>query len=458
MLVCFEQETISVVRPFPLSILILLLAGPAVFAQQYYPTIDQYGVGQYGSPPQVTFPALSVAAPDAAMPAQYAAPGAYDTSSYPSAPSTYPTPYPTTGELPYSSPYPTTNGTPYSVPATAPSSTPYSAPYATPYSTPDPVPGGAPYSASAAAPYSAPYAASSPAAEPLTYQAPVAPALVPTVPPQADVAAPASEPVAPAEETEPAAAPEEEPAEEPLPEGADEDLVVEEVPTEWYDYPVFWLDQWEGNVEIGLSGSEGNSPTLNYLIGLDAKRETESHILDFDLKYDRKTADSVETAHRLDSEIRWELLFDDSAWTWFFHETTEYDEFKAFDIRLSYDTGLGRQLVKNDDTSLSARVGGGTSHEIGGTDEDMVPEAVFSMELTHKLNERQKVSAFTEYSPNVTDFVGYRLKSKASWEVLLDEATNLSLKVSVLDRYDSTPEEDNKANDLDYTLTLLWKF
>ncbi len=443
------------VRPFLLSTLFSLLAGSALFAQQYYPTIDQYGAGQYGSLPQVTSPAPTLASPDATMPVQYAAPNPYGVPSYPA---TYPTPYPAAATIPNSVAGPAVNETPYSAPATAPYSTPYSTPYATPYSTPDPVTGGTPYSASVAAPYSAPFAAPSPAAEPLTYPVPVAPALVPTTPAEADVTAPASEPATPAEETEPAAASEVEPGEEPLPEGADEALIVEEIPTEWYDYPVFWLDQWEGNVEIGLSGSEGNSPTLNYLIGLDAKRETERHILDFDLKYDRKTADSVETAHRLDSEIRWELLFEDSAWTWFFHETTEYDEFKAFDIRLSYDTGLGRQLVKNDDTSLLARVGGGTSHEVGGSDEDMVPEAVFSMELTHKLNERQKLSASTEYSPDVTDFVDYRLKSKASWEVLLDEETNLSLKVSVLDRYDSTPEEDNKANDLDYTLTLLWNF
>ena len=89
--------------------------------------------------------------------------------------------------------------------------------------------------------------------------------------------------------------------------------------------------------------------------------------------------------------------------------------------------------------------------------EDFVPEAVFGLEFDHKLNERQKFSASSEYSPDVTDFLDYRLKSKASWEVLLDEATNLSLKVSILDRYDSTPN-GKKANDLDYTLTLLWSF
>ncbi len=234
-------------------------------------------------------------------------------------------------------------------------------------------------------------------------------------------------------------------------------LVEEEPPRAWYRAPVYWFDLWEGNVEMGMSGSDGNSQTLNYLLGLDAKRETDQHILDFDLKYDRKTANSVDTAHRLFAEARWELLFEDSCWTWFFHETTEYDEFKAFDLRLSYDTGLGRCLIKNDDTSLLARAAAGMSHEIGGLSDNLVPEGVFGLEFDHKLNERQKLSFSSEYSPDVTDFLDYRLKSKASWEVLLDEDTNLSLKASILDRYDSTPS-GKKANDVDYTLTLLWSF
>lgn len=315
-----------------------------------------------------------------------------------------------------------------------------STPYATPYPASSqggyPAPSSVPYPI----PYTAPYAPTYPAAQPAPLEVMDVPAEPQPAAAPTEAATPAAEPPADGE------AAVEEPA---LPE--------EETPKAWYYPPLFWFDLWEGSVELGLSGSDGNSETLNYLLGVDAKRETDEHILNFDLRYDRKSANSIETAHRLFSEVRWELLFEDSAWTWFFHETTEYDEFKDFDVRLSYDTGLGRCLIKNDMTSLLARAGAGTSHEVGGSNEDFVPEAVFGLEFKHKLNQRQKVSASSEYSPDVTDFLDYRLKSKASWEVLLDEKTNLSLKVSLLDRYDSTPN-GKKANDLDYTLTLLWNF
>ena len=50
----------------------------------------------------------------------------------------------------------------------------------------------------------------------------------------------------------------------------------------------------------------------------------------------------------------------------------------------------------------------------------------------------------------------YRVISEFSWEVLLDEATNLSFKASVIDRYDSTPN-NAKANDIDYAFLVLWQ-
>ena len=40
--------------------------------------------------------------------------------------------------------------------------------------------------------------------------------------------------------------------------------------------------------------------------------------------------------------------------------------------------------------------------------------------------------------------------------MLLDEATNMSLKLGIIDRYDSTPN-GLKPNDLNYSLMLLWK-
>ena len=50
----------------------------------------------------------------------------------------------------------------------------------------------------------------------------------------------------------------------------------------------------------------------------------------------------------------------------------------------------------------------------------------------------------------------YRVRTDAGWEMLLDERTNMSLKLGVINRYDSR-DSGPHPNALDYTLLLLWK-
>jgi putative salt-induced outer membrane protein YdiY len=214
---------------------------------------------------------------------------------------------------------------------------------------------------------------------------------------------------------------------------------------------------WEGSFELGLDGTEGNSQTFNLRFGFDAKRTTPDNKLTLDLDYRKSTTESDETAHRALLDWRFERFFHESPWTCFVHGTVDYDEFKAFDVRVTVDLGLGYHLIRTESTSLVARVGGGVSHEIGSSDEDYVPEAVFGLDFERQLNKRQKLTFSAEHTPDVTDFGDFRLTARAGWEALIDREMNLSLKLSVLDRYDSTPD-GAKENDLDYAAVLLWKF
>jgi putative salt-induced outer membrane protein YdiY len=227
----------------------------------------------------------------------------------------------------------------------------------------------------------------------------------------------------------------------------------EELPAE----PETPVKLWEGSFELGLDGTEGNSQTFRFRFGFDAKRTTPESILTFDLDYHKNTTESEETAHRAFLDWRYERLFPESPWTCFVHGTVDYDEQTMFDVRVTTDLGLGYQLIKTERTKLTARAGGGFSHEIGSPDEDWVPEAVFGLDFERQLNKRQKLTTCVEYMPDVTDFGDFRLTTRAGWELLIDQEMNLSLKLSVLDRYDSTPS-GAKPNDLDYSAVLLWKF
>ncbi len=214
---------------------------------------------------------------------------------------------------------------------------------------------------------------------------------------------------------------------------------------------------WDGSFELGNSGSSGNSKTFNFTFGFNAKRKTDFDLLTINANYLKNTSGGVQTANRLFSEARNEWLWKDSRWTPYLHGTLLYDEFQAFDVRVQSDAGCGYQFVNNDITRLVGRTGFGASREIGGPDDSWAPEAVFGLDLQRQLTKRQKVTLKSDYFPDVRNLNHYRINTQASWLLVIDEAANLSLKLSILDRYDSTPH-GKRPNDFNYNALLLWSF
>jgi len=214
---------------------------------------------------------------------------------------------------------------------------------------------------------------------------------------------------------------------------------------------------WSGSFELGLDGTEGNSETFNFRTGFDAKRKTARNVFAVDLDYIQSTNRGEETANRSFLDWKHERLFRDSPWTAVAHGAVEHDEFQTYDVRSTVDLALGYQLVATDEVTLSVRSGVGTAYESGGPDQGWVPEAVFGAEYEYKLTDRTKFTAKTEYTPEMTAWEDYHLKTQAALEALIDAEMNLSLKLSVRNRYDSTPN-GAEPNDLDYSVVLLWGF
>ena len=102
------------------------------------------------------------------------------------------------------------------------------------------------------------------------------------------------------------------------------------------------------------------------------------------------------------------------------------------------------------------RFGAGTSREFGGPDERWVPEALFGLEYDYKISGCQNIYAKADYFPDWEDFDSYRLVTDVGWELLLDAESNLNLKISVIDQYDSTPNGAEPIL-LNYAILLLWK-
>lgn len=236
-----------------------------------------------------------------------------------------------------------------------------------------------------------------------------------------------------------------------------EELSVPDETDSWI-LPTYWFNavDWDGGVEIGISGTAGNSESASFRFGANLKRKTDINKTTFKVTYLKATADGTENQHNAIQNFGYERSFGASRYSLFIKEALEYDEFKAFDLRLALNGGLGYQFIDTDATKLNGRFGAGVSHEFGGPNDEWVPELVYGMDFERQLTERQKLALTVDYFPEWGNFSNYRVVSDFGWEVLLDEKHNLNLKLSVNDRYDSTPN-GRRPNDVNYALLLLWK-
>lgn len=217
------------------------------------------------------------------------------------------------------------------------------------------------------------------------------------------------------------------------------------------------MDYWDFCFELGINGNAGNSDSLNVQTGLELERKNERYINTVKLRYNNAYADDVEVKNNASMQANHEKILGDTPWSWFIKSDLFYDEFKAFDLRWVINSGLGYAFINEESTKLKGRFGLGTSREFGGPDDHWAPEALLGIDYKRQITKQQKFSATADYYPDLSDFSDFRFISNVSWELLMDAEANLSLKLSVIDEYDSTPN-GAEPNDVNYAFLLLWKF
>ena len=231
------------------------------------------------------------------------------------------------------------------------------------------------------------------------------------------------------------------------------------LPTE-AEAPFFSRKSWEGGVELGLNGSAGTTEQVSFRAGFTAKRDTQENTTSFAAAYGYAKSEGETSKNKLQLDARNDFKkVLPERWLIFVKGTLEYDQFQDWDWRLSGYAGVGYEFIKNDKTTLIGRVGAGGSQTWGGSNDEFRPELNLGADLSHKLTERQKITATLDYYPALDDFPSkYRIVAKAEWEVVVDPEVKMSLKVGALDRYDSEPGTGAKRNDVDYYALLVWSY
>ncbi|MBX3380699.1 MAG: DUF481 domain-containing protein [Phycisphaeraceae bacterium] len=216
---------------------------------------------------------------------------------------------------------------------------------------------------------------------------------------------------------------------------------------------------WSGAVELGLSGSDGNTENFNMRAGFDLARKIGLGSSALNLTYRHSAEGGDVTANRFVASARHDQRFSEtSRWRYFISGVYEYDDFQDWRQRITLGNGLGYAFIEDENTTFIGRVGVGASRRWGGADEDWIPEGILGFDFEHKLSERTSVYAHLNYLPDLSQFTQYRLNTSAGIKIVVDPELGLNLHAGFEDRYDSNPGPGSQRNDIDYFLTLGWKF
>ena len=217
------------------------------------------------------------------------------------------------------------------------------------------------------------------------------------------------------------------------------------------------LPGWDKHFELGFTGSDGNSQTLNIHSGFSAIQEDDYKRWNLDMSYLRNQDDGMRTRNEFTTEIVRDWLMPDSPWFKFASGKYEYDEFQTWESRASAFVGVGKVLKDTDIHKLTGRVGIGGSYEFGSVNE-IVPEALLGLEWDYKINDRQSLKSYVTVFPDLDEFGESRTLAGTAWTIKIDEADGLSLKFGIDNEYDSKTEGDSKHNDVTYYGALVFDF
>jgi putative salt-induced outer membrane protein YdiY len=234
-------------------------------------------------------------------------------------------------------------------------------------------------------------------------------------------------------------------------------LSPDEPVASWYS-PTYWFGPtpWDTGFELGLNGSSGTSNTLSTRVGGYLKRKSEKTKLNASLYQNRTKADGDETQNNALLDVRYDWLMNQSPWSLFVMNQTFYDAFQAYDLNVNVNTGFGYELVNTEFLKFSTTLGSGVARKFGGRRDEWTPEAQGGVKWEQQVCESQKFYAKVDYFPEWQDFNNYRILTDIGWEVELSRPSNVSLKMSLSDRFDSKPDGFNPHN-TNYSVLLLWK-
>lgn len=211
---------------------------------------------------------------------------------------------------------------------------------------------------------------------------------------------------------------------------------------------------WKSEINAGLSLTEGNSETLQANAGLATKKVAGDVEKSAGIQGNYGETGEETTAENAKAEAKLTKGLSESTFGYLSGDLL-YDDVAQIDYRATVGPGLGKTLMKDDNAKLAAEVGVVYIFEEVAKVEDDKAALRVGETYERKLSETSKVWQKAEFLPAFEDFDDYLINAELGIEAAV--AGDVSLRVLIQDRYDSTPAAGLDENDLAVIAGLSYK-
>ncbi|MCI0535588.1 MAG: DUF481 domain-containing protein [Verrucomicrobiales bacterium] len=220
-----------------------------------------------------------------------------------------------------------------------------------------------------------------------------------------------------------------------------------------------FLSDWQGDAQIGVNLGFSTKDHQTYTARLKAVY-TPIKVLRNSLDYlaSYGTTDGVLSENQMDGS--WKLEYDLGQQKRFLVYNAigaGYNEIQKIDLRYDIGPGMGYKVIVRTNYVLKAEFGGNFQQQYFSTGEDKSRISLrLAEDITWQITSRLKFDHKLEFFPEIERPEDYRIRAEANLSYLL--RNNLTLSLSVIDLYDTTPATGVSNNDLQIRSLIGLKF
>ncbi|TVQ50720.1 MAG: DUF481 domain-containing protein [Phycisphaerales bacterium] len=225
---------------------------------------------------------------------------------------------------------------------------------------------------------------------------------------------------------------------------------------------------WKNELELGVTGSAGQTQNVRVRAAIRTTRETEANLFRWNANYRLTTDRGNRTENFFTTGVFSEWPFHESPWSTFAQGRFDYAEFQSWDQRLTGGAGMGYRVFdkkrvdedgkESDWLRLKTRAGAGLRKEFGSVDNDFEPEGIFGMDFRWNINSQQRLELASTYFPTLDNLDDYRVVSSIDWTIDLDWFDGLSFRAGAAHEFESQVDPGVRQHDLSVYGTILLNF